>query len=136
MARADKPLPSLDYLEPRVRISKLLGWLGYFGLMLTLLIHTVFFADLHGARTWVILAVQLVPLLIFVPGILAGSPRTFAFLCFAINLYFIHGVLVCFQPGRGLYGGLLVFLSLLYFLAALGYVRWAFQMQRVRNGES
>ncbi len=135
MARADKPLPPAEYLEPRVVLSRKLGWVGYFGLMLSMLVYNLGFAELHGARPWVILAVQLVPLLIFLPGILQGSPRTFAFLCFAINLYFIHGVLVCFQPGRGLYGGLLVFFSTLYFLAALGYVRWAFQLQRVRNGE-
>jgi uncharacterized membrane protein len=136
MSRADKPLPSLEYLEPRVQITRQLGWVGYFGLMVSILVYNLGFAELHGARPMVILGVQLLPLLIFLPGIIQGSPRTFAFLAFAINLYFIHGVLVCFQPGRGLYGGLLVFFSLLYFLAALGYVRWAFQLQRVRNGES
>ncbi|NLC01742.1 MAG: DUF2069 domain-containing protein, partial [Pseudomonas formosensis] len=56
-----------------------------------------------------------------------------AWLCFAINLYFIYGVQTCFVPGKQLYGGILVATSVLYFVAALGYVRWSYQAQRVRN---
>jgi len=45
MARADKPLPSPEYLEPRVKLTKQLGWIGYFGLMLSILIYNLFFAE-------------------------------------------------------------------------------------------
>lgn len=134
MAR-NKPLPALDFLEPRVKATRVIGTLSYLGLLLTILIYNGFFADLHGANPLVILGVQLIPLLIFLPGILMGWPRVYAFLCFVINLYFIHGVLVCFQPGREVYGGLLVLFSSVYFLAALYFIRWAFQAQRVRAGE-
>ncbi|MEH6672363.1 DUF2069 domain-containing protein [Halopseudomonas sp.] len=135
MSKADKPLPPLAYLEPRLRISRLLSLIGYIGVMLSLLVYNAFFAELHGANPLVIIGTLLVPLLIFLPGIFMGNVRAHAWLCFAINLYFIYGVLVCFQPGRLIYGSLLVGFSLLYFIAAMGYVRWGFQAKRVREAE-
>ena len=133
MSKADKPLPPLAYLEPRLRIARLLSLIGYIGVMLSLLVYNAFFAELHGANPLVIIGTLLVPLLIFLPGIFMGNVRAHAWLCFAINLYFIYGVLVCFQPGRLIYGSLLVSFSLLYFIAAMGYVRWGFQAKRVRE---
>lgn len=135
MSKADKPLPPLAYLEPRLRISRLLSLIGYIGVMLSLLVYNAFFAELHGANPLVIIGTLLVPLLIFLPGIFMGNVRAHAWLCFAINLYFIYGVLVCFQPGRLIYGVLLVGFSLLYFISAMGYVRWGFQAKRVREAE-
>ena len=131
MSRADKPLPSMAYLRPRVQISRLLAALGYFGLLACLIIYNGFIADLHGANPWVIASVVPLPLLIFLPGIVIGHIRTHAWLCFAINLYFIYGVLVCFVPDKQIYGGILVGTSVLYFIAALGYVRWSYQALRV-----
>lgn len=133
MSRADKPLPPLSYLQPRIRLSRLLAALGYAGLLACLFIYNAFIADLHGANPLVIVSVLTVPLLIFLPGIALGNVRAHAWLCFAINLYFIYGVQTCFVPGKQLYGGILVATSVLYFVAALGYVRWSYQAQRVRN---
>lgn len=133
MSKAEKPLPSLDYLEPRIRLTRILSLIGYLGVIVTLLMYNALFADLHGANPLVIIGTLLVPLLIFMPGIVMGNVRAHAWLCFAINLYFIYGVLVCFQPGRLIYGSLLVGLSLLYFIPAMGYVRWGFQAKRVRE---
>lgn len=132
MARADKPLPPLSYLEPRVRISRWLATLSYAVLVGWLAIYNLFISDLHGANPLVILGVQLIPLLVFLPGLVLGNVRAFAWLCFAINLYFIYGVLTCFHPGREVYGGIMVAASATYFVTALGYVRWSFQAQRVR----
>lgn len=136
MSRADKPLPPLEYLQPRVKVSRLLAALGYFGLLACLIIYNGFIADLHGANPWVIASVVPLPLLIFLPGIVMGHIRTHAWLCFAINLYFIYGVLVCFTPDQKIYGGLLVGTSVLFFLAALGYVRWSYQALRVSNSSA
>lgn len=132
MSKADKPLPSLGYLQPRIRISRWLSALGYAGLLGCLFIYNGFIADLHGANPLVIVGVLLVPLLIFLPGIAIGHVRTHAWLCFAINLYFIYGVQTCFVPGKETYGAILVGTSVLYFMAALMFVRWSYQAQRVR----
>ncbi len=135
MAKADKPLPSMEYLQPRVRFTRVLAAASYAGLLLTLFVYNALIADLHGANPVVILGVLLIPLLIFAPGIAMGHVRTHAWLMFAINLYFIHGVLVCFQTGRLGYGALLVGFSVVYFIASMGYVRWSFQAARVAAGE-
>ncbi|MFZ2289098.1 MAG: DUF2069 domain-containing protein [Halopseudomonas yangmingensis] len=135
MSRTDRPLPARAWLLPRLRISRLLSTLGYVGLLVSLAGWNLLFADLHGANPLVITGVLLVPLLIFLPGIISGHARTQAWLCFAINLYFIHGVLACFHPQQLLYGLLVSGFSLLYFIAALGYVRWSFQLQRLDAGE-
>lgn len=132
MSRADKPLPTLGHLQPRIAVSRLLAGLGYVGLMVCLFTYNAFLTDLHGASPVVIVSVLLVPLLIFAPGIAMGNVRAHAWLCFAINLYFIYGVQTCFVPGKEIYGGVLVGTSVLYFIAALGYVRWSYQAQRVR----
>lgn len=134
-SRAGKPLPGLDYLTPRLRVTRILAMTGYLGLLATLLIYNALFADLHGANPWIIIGTLLVPLLIFMPGMLRGKVRTHAWLCFAVNVYFIYGVLTCFQPERLLYGSLLTGFSLLFFIPAMGYVRWGFQAQRVIDGE-
>ena len=132
MSRADKPLPPLDFLVPRIRVSRALAALGYFVLLACLFIYNGFLADLHGANPVVIVSVLLIPLLIFLPGIVTGHVRTHAWLCFAINLYFIYGVQTTFVPGKLLYGSVLVGSTVLYFIAALVYVRWSYQAQRVR----
>ncbi len=136
MSRADKPLPALSYLEPRVRISRWLASLAYLTLVIWLVAYNLFIGDLHGANPLVIVSVQLLPLLIFLPGVVLGNVRAFAWLCFAINLYFIYGVLTCFYPGRELNGAIMVATSSIYFITALGYVRWSFQAQRVRQATS
>lgn len=132
MSRADKPLPPLSYLEPRIVVSRALAALGYAGLVASLVYYNGFVLDLHGASPLAVVIALLLPLLIFLPGIVIGHIRTHAWLCFAINLYFIYGVQTCFVPGRETYGGLVVGSSVLYFIAALGYVRWSYQAQRVR----
>lgn len=136
MSSADKPLPSLAYLAPRVKFCRIMAMIGYLGLLATLLIYNGLIADLHGANPWIILGTLTVPLLIFMPGMLMGNVRTHAWLCFVVNLYFIYGVLTCFQPERMVYGALLTGLSMLFFIPAMGYVRWGFQAQRVVNGET
>ncbi|WP_409279091.1 DUF2069 domain-containing protein [Pseudomonas defluvii] len=135
MAKKPKVLPPLEWLAPRVRISRALSLATFVGLIALLSLNTLLFADLHGARSWVILGVELVPLLILMPGILLGSARAHAWICFVVNLYFISGVQAAFVPDRALFGWLEVLLSLALFISALLYVRWRFQYDRKLAGE-
>lgn len=135
MARAKKPLPSLDWLTPRIRLSKALSLLNYFALLALLLIWNLAFADLHGARPAVVLAIQLGPLLLLAPGLLLSQPRAYAWLCFMVNIYFIQGVLAAIDPARALFGALEASISFVLFCSALLYVRWRFQYDRKQAGE-
>ncbi|MGE4476832.1 MAG: DUF2069 domain-containing protein, partial [Stutzerimonas sp.] len=72
MARKNKPLPAQAWLEPRVRVVRAVSLLSYLALFLLVGIWNGVFADLHGARTWVVLSILLIPLLIVAPGVLLG----------------------------------------------------------------
>lgn len=136
MARKPKPLPSLEWLAPRLKFSRVLSLASFIGLAALLIIWNLAFADLHGARTWVVVSIQLIPLLLVAPGIISGSPRAHAWTCFIVNLYFIQGVLAAINPARMVYGWLEAIISLTLFISALLYTRWAYQYERKAAGES
>ncbi len=136
MARQKKPLPSLEWLKPRVKISRAISMASFIGLGLLLLVWNLVFAELYGARTWVVISIQLIPLLLVAPGMIAGSPRAHAWTCFIVNLYFIQGVLAAIDPARMIYGWLEAIISLTLFISALLYTRWGYQYERKAAGES
>jgi len=135
VARAKKPLPSLDWLQPRLKLSRALSLLSFFALLALLLVWNLAFADLHGARIGVVLAIQLLPLALLAPGLLLGNARTHAWACFVVNLYFIQGVLAAIDPARALFGMLEAVISFGLFCSALLYTRWRFQYDRKLAGE-
>ena len=136
MARAKKPLPSLDWLQPRLKLSRALSLLSFLALLTLLLVWNLAFADLHGARIGVVLAIQLLPLALLAPGLLLGNARAHAWACFVVNVYFIQGVLAAIDPARALFGALEAVISLGLFCSALLYTRWRFQYDRKVAGEA
>jgi uncharacterized membrane protein len=135
VARAKKPLPSLDWLEPRLKLSRALSLLSFVALTALLLVWNLAFADLHGARIGVVLAIQLLPLALLAPGMLMGNARAHAWCCFVVNIYFIQGVLAAIDPARALFGVLEALISFNLFCTALLYTRWRFQYDRKMAGE-
>ena len=135
MAKAPKPLPSLDWLTPRLKLSRALALFSFITLLALLLVWNLAFAELHGARTWVVLSIQLLPLLLLAPGVLLGNARAHAWACFVVNIYFIQGVLAAIDPARALFGALETVISLCLFCSALLYVRWKFQHDRKLAGK-
>lgn len=135
VARQPKALPALTWLEPRLRLARALSLACFVGLIALLLVNNLGFANLHGARVEVILAIELIPLLLLLPGMLKGSARAHAWCCFVVNIYFIKGVLAAFDPARALFGWVEVLVSLALFVSALLYVRWKFQHERRMAGE-
>jgi len=135
VARKPKVLPPQAWLEPRVQWSRALALACFFGLMGLLSVYYLVFADLHGARPWVILLVELVPLLPLLPGMLLGSARGHSFTCYVVNLYFLKGALAAFDPNRQLFGVLEMGASLAVFCSAMLYVRWRHQLDRRLAGE-
>nr|WP_238346449.1 DUF2069 domain-containing protein [Pseudomonas taiwanensis] len=128
-------MPPLAWLEPRLRLTRALSLAFFLGLITLLAVNNLFFANLHGARVGVILAIELVPLLLLLPGMLKGSARAHAWTCFVVNLYFIKGVLAAFDPARALFGWVEVLVSLGLFVSGLLFVRWKFQHERRLAGE-
>ena len=135
MAKKPKVLPPLEWLAPRLRLTRALSLAFFFGLIALLVANNLWFANLHGARVEVILTIELVPLLLLLPGMLTGSARAHAWTCFVVNIYFIKGVLAAFDPARAVFGWVEVLVSLGLFIAGLLYVRWKFQHERRLAGE-
>ena len=130
MAKKPKVLPPIEWLEPRVRLMRVVSLVCFSGLIGLLCAYYLIFADLHGARPWVILLIELVPLLVLAPGILIGSARGHSWMCFVVNLYFIKGALAAYDPNRQWFGVLEMLASLAVFCTALLYVRWRHQLNR------
>jgi uncharacterized membrane protein len=135
VAKTAKPLPSLEWLQPRLAISRVASLLSFFALAALLLAWNLFIAEIPHTLRWVILALQLIPMLLLAPGLILGHARAHAWACFVVNLYFIQGVLAAFDPSKALYGWLLTLLSVSLFCSALLYTRWRFQYDRKQAGE-
>lgn len=78
MARKNKPLPEVAWLQPRLALSRAISLGSFVGLVLLILIRDLIYADAHGAASWVpwlVLAFKLLPLLVVAPGLLMGSAR-------------------------------------------------------------
>ncbi|MDX1693093.1 MAG: DUF2069 domain-containing protein, partial [Ketobacteraceae bacterium] len=74
---------------------------------------------------------HIIPLTLFLPGILKRNPRTYIWLCFLILLYFCEGVVNAFllpslQGWLGLAESLLI---TALFIAAMYAARWNNQVQ-------
>ena len=135
MAKKPKVLPSIAWLAPRVKLMRVLSRVCFLGLIGLLCVYYLVFANLHGARPWVILLIELVPLMIVLPGMLLGSARGHSFTCYVINLYLIKGALAAFDPNRQLFGLLEMTVSVAVFISAMLYVRWRYQLDRRLSGE-
>ena len=135
MAKKPKVLPPIEWLQPRVRLMRVVSLACFFGLIALLCVYYLMFANLHGARPWVILLIELVPLMFVVPGMLMGSPRGHSFTCYVVNLYLIKGALAAFDPNRQVFGLLEIAASVAVFVSALLYVRWRYQLDRRLSGE-
>ncbi|MBU1330010.1 MAG: DUF2069 domain-containing protein [Gammaproteobacteria bacterium] len=135
MAKVAKPLPSLEWLQPRLKFSRVASLLSFFALTALLLAWNLFIAEIPDELRWVIVGLQLIPMLLLAPGLILGHARAHAWACFVVNLYFIQGVLAAFDPSKALFGWLATLLSVSLFCSALLYTRWRFQYDRKQAGE-
>lgn len=135
MAKIAKPLPSLEWLQPRLKFSRVATLVSFFALTALLLAWNLFIAEIPGELRWVIASLQLIPMLLLAPGLILGNARAHAWTCFVVNLYFIQGVLAAFDPSKALFGWAETLLSVSLFCSALLYTRWRFQYDRKQAGE-
>lgn len=83
-----------------------------------------------GGAPWIVWLAIILPLLLFLPGMLRDRARSFIWLCFVSLLYFMRLVLDLFEaPASPLYWtGMLAVVCL--FCSAMFYVRWRAQSLR------
>ena len=96
---------------------------AFFGLLLYFLVSTVVMTTGITLATPVIWLIQTLPLLIFLKGLVQNNPRTYAWMCFVVLLYFTRGVLLAFDPSRRWLGGTELVLCVIMFVAMILYIR-------------
>lgn len=133
-----KPLPELSWLEPRLRISRVISLLSPAALAVLLIVWNLFFVSRPGAPglgALTIIIIALTPLIIVTLGMLLGSEKTHIWACILINIYFIHGVVASFSPVNAWLGYTETFLSVLLFCSAFMHTLWSFKYKRKLAGE-
>ncbi len=110
--------------------ARRLAWVGYW----LLLLQQVADAWILGAP-WIIWVFKLLPLLIFLPGLMGDRLRSYLWLCFVSLGYFVSLVERQFaDPGSPLAAVGLVAVSLL-FCSAMLYVRWRARQLKSAAGD-
>lgn len=123
MKNATGGSPGVDSLASRTRT---VVWISY----AVLLCQQVAELLLDNAP-WIIWLAVVLPLLIFLPGMLQDQLRSYIWLCFVLLLYFMRLVVALFEtPGSptAITGMVAV---VILFIAAMMYVRW--RAQELRN---
>ncbi len=73
---------------------------------------------------WIIWLAVLLPLLIFIPGMMRDNLRSYIWLCFVLLLYFMRLVVTLFANPTGPLGIVGMIAVVILFIAAMLYVRW------------
>ena len=137
--KTPKPLPELSWLEPRLRISRLLSLASLAALAALIVAWNLIFTlrpSGAGLGAAVIISIALFPLLIVALGMILGSAKTHIWACILINVYFVHGVLASFASEQAWLGYAEVALSALLFGSAFMHTLWCFKYQRKLAGEA
>ncbi|PCJ27789.1 MAG: hypothetical protein COA96_02765 [SAR86 cluster bacterium] len=104
----------------RTRVATLVT---YYALLAYFAVNVAFIFDDIRIASLIVWAIQTIPLLIFVVGLHRAHLRTYGWLCFVVLLYFSHGVLAAFQPGRLWFGVVEAALSTVLFVLLIIFIR-------------
>lgn len=114
-------------LHSRFQLANTLTLLAYAGIVCLFLLEHLLRAQ--GPK-WAILLVQLLPLLILLPGIISRYYRAYSWLCFVLLLYFVMAVQGAFSSDANIYDGIFVFLTVFLFISAMFASRYAQRIQK------
>ncbi len=105
-------------------IARNLAILSYFAL-LALLVITTFTTDIpEEASKLPILAVKLVPLLIFIKGILTNNTRSHQWLCFVVLLYFTGYSIQAYLSEWAIMPVIATLITMSVFICSMMFVHW------------
>jgi len=93
-------MTSSNTLPPSIELLRKSVLAAYYALLAYFVVSAVLVFGEFRAASLVIWIIQVTPLLIFARGLHYANLRTYGWVSFAILLYFMHGVLIAFEPGR------------------------------------
>lgn len=121
----------MNTIARRTNLALRVVWVSY------ALLFTVQALDAwaHNAP-WIIWLAVLLPLLIFLPGMLRDNLRSFIWLCFVLLLYFMRLVVSLFEDPTAPLAVIGMVAVVVLFIAAMLYVRWRAQELRAAAAAS
>ncbi len=108
-------------LHRKLKLSRVICQASYICLLLTLTANAV--ARGHYDYPTVI-AITLIPLLLFAPGVWRENPRSLIMLCFVTLLYFAVVVINLFKPTRSGFDWIELLFIVSLFISAMMFSRW------------
>ncbi|MBU2710275.1 DUF2069 domain-containing protein [Zooshikella harenae] len=99
----------------------------YIALLIYLILDTWFLRPPDGVSLSVITLVKVLPLCLLIPGIYKGKPRSHAWLCFILTVYFTAGVLATWQTPELWENWFLTLTSATAFITSMLYIRWFYR---------
>lgn len=96
---------------------------AYYALLLYFVVSAVLVFGEFRAASFAIWIIQVTPLLIFARGLHRARLRTYGWVSFVILLYFMHGVLIAFDPQRFWLGLVEVLLCTAIFVLLILFIR-------------
>lgn len=98
--------------------------ISYF-LLLILMVVTTFYSDIpEEASKSVVIAVKLLPLLLFLPGIIKNSPRTHIWLCFVVLIYFMQYSMTAYLHEWAIVPVVTTLVTMSVFTSSMMFVHW------------
>ncbi|GJM13926.1 MAG: hypothetical protein DHS20C12_23290 [Pseudohongiella sp.] len=116
-------MTSANTLPPSIELLRKSLLCAYYALLIYFVVSAIMvFGEFRPASVaiWVI---QVTPLLIFARGLHYANLRTYGWVSFVILLYFMHGVLIAFEPERFWLGLAEVALCTIIFVLLILFIR-------------
>ena len=111
-------------MPARLALFKYVTLISVLLLALQLSYNTLLAPPINKLPDTIIWLIQVLPLLVMVPGLLRGGHRSFALLCFLCMMYFMAAVINAFTPGYTWPPYVEISLIVIMFVSAMLYARY------------
>lgn len=108
----------------KARVARFIALGCFFGLQLVYLLKTVLLPVAGKEPNFIMWAIHAMPLMLFLPGMLRSSYRSFAWLCFVVLIYFTADVDTLMVGPPSIYAWPSLILVVVLFIASVCFIRW------------
>jgi len=116
-------MTSSNNLPPSIELLRKSLLAAYYALLIYFVFSSLMVFGEFRPASLAIWLIQVIPLLIFAQGLHYANLRTYGWVSFVILLYFIHGVLIAFQPGQFWLGLVETILCTVIFVLLILFIR-------------
>ena len=114
----------MNSTDKLVKLAHRLVFGSYTLLLLLFTYMTIVAPPMGREANYVIWLMHILPLILFLPGMLRANTRLLIYLCFVLLFYFMLSVANMFMPEYGWYPWLETVLIVVLFVSAMMYSRW------------